>query len=495
MADPTREDLLKALRAADAAGDAPAAQALVRRLMATPMKFKLIDNTPQIDPDTARNTAFVKSLREGGLGSDVIGAAMALGEAAKTPLLNARNRLFPKGVLPGEMTDAEMAQRKKEIDPLLKAYPVTAGLGDASVKMAPAIAGGGPTSVLRQALAAAASSGATADPGQAGRDAAVAGGLTLGIGGLVKALGKFGATATDRANRTSLKIMRPDAGTAAKAEYDFGSWEAIGQKIHDLGLDKPGVTLRERRGLLRDLGEKAGVDIESALTEAERRGATVDVPALLQRMGDARDALVAKPGAHRLTDTLRSAEADATRQIVDLGAQPEVQTGSVKALENAKRALQDEGFLASSRKFPDPAAARRDPSAAWYRAASGEARQAVEDAVGKAAPDVLPDFLRAKEASGVAHVFEEPLTRAANTGLVSGSGLGSIPAHVGAPRYAAIHAVADPVLSGALPYWQMLNRGVGAAHAMTPAGTAPTVTQILAGLLRDKANLTPQETP
>jgi hypothetical protein len=488
MADPNRTDLMDALRAADAAGDTAAAEAIARRistLMPTGVGNVL---KPQVDQDAERAKAFVETL------GPVEGAVTAFGEAARRPITNAARRVFPQTM---GADDAVSAEEMKNLKPLFERFPKAAALGGMSVKMPVAVVAGGPRSVLQQSLAAGTEGALTAEPGAALESAAGAAGGTLAIGGALKLLGKFGAGGIDRANRQSLKIMRPDAQTTAKAEYDFGSWEAIGQKIHDLGLDKPGMDLRQRRALLQDLGEKAGVDIKMALNETEARGGVIDVPALVDRMRAAGNRYITQPGQHRLTDTLRSAESDAERQLIDFEAQPEVATGSVKAVESAKRALQDEGFLSSTKKYPNPADARRDPGAAWYKAAARPVKEAVEAEVERVGgPDLLAKFLRGKDASGVAHVFEEPLTRAANTGLTAGSGVGTLPTHFGSPRYAAFNAVTEPVMSHVLPYAQITNRAAGKAWEALPnalpwdkaatasRGAAPTTTQILVELLR-----------
>ena len=84
-------------------------------------------------------------------------------------------------------------------------------------------------------------------------------------------------------------------------------------------------------------------------------------------------------------------------------------------------------------------------------------------------------------------VIEDPLTRAANAEFSGGSGLGPVPRHAWGLKSGAVHTAVEPLLAGALPYYQMANRGLGEVYKALPAGTAPTTTQILVDLLRSRA--------
>lgn len=306
MADFDKPTLISALRRAHEAGDEAAASAIARRLSAPP-KIAL--------PGAAgpsQEEAFAASE------SPLRGAIAAFGESSARTLKNARNALFPKGVLPGEQTPAQQQESDQILDPLFKRFPTAAllggmapvapaavGLGGAVSKVAGpameglpllvrALGGVGEAAGTNAALAAATASSGHA--GEAARSAALHPLNLIGAYNPVAAAlrGPGSAALHARAGERAYESVGPSADTNAHVRrFDPSGEQAVapgqqaaGQVVLQSGALRPGMSTSELDVAVKSARDKVGAAKGALVDEATKLGAHPDYGALRQNLVD-----------------------------------------------------------------------------------------------------------------------------------------------------------------------------------------------------------------
>jgi len=252
------------------------------------------------------------------------GALEAFGESAGRTLKNARNALFPKGVLPGEQTPAQQQESDQILSPLFKRFPTAALFGGMSVVAPAAVVGGGVVSrlagpalegapLLVRALggvgeAAGVNAGlasATAPAGQAGEAAWDAAKHPLNLVGaynpLAQSLRGAGSKALhDRASLRSYESTGPTSETNASVRrFDPSGAEAVdpgklaaGEVVLESGALRKGMSRSELDVALKSARDQVGAAKGALVDEATALGAHPDYGALRQSLVDLRAELM-----------------------------------------------------------------------------------------------------------------------------------------------------------------------------------------------------------
>jgi hypothetical protein len=393
-------------------------------------------------------------------------------------------------------SDEELKAEGKAI----QASPDYGGVGDFLGRAGAAVpaaalapAGGG---LFARSLGRAAAGGvqgaAFSDPGERETNAkigAVAGPIA---GALTDAAGWVGKTALPRAYRMAVKLFRPSAAESASMEMQHGSVEEAGKKIIALKLAEPGMSLLERRDLAKQLGGKAGAEIDRILTEAEQRGATVDLDAVHQKIQDAiRDNLY-KPGMGT-TQTVLGARQGARDYATNAALHPEVGygprqgTGNIlQAAENQKQEVGIEGYLGAARRHPlNPEAAKADPEARVLKQAYRAWKEGTEEGIDRAAPDLSAPFKEAKDVSGVTQAFGPMAGRAGHADLTGPANTPHMRMSLHGPYIN--EGIGEQTMSAMRPYMIKGNKVLSSIYDSIPAGTPPALRAAMIEILRKKA--------
>jgi len=393
-------------------------------------------------------------------------------------------------------SDEELKAEGKAIqqDPNYGGVGDFAGRVAASLPLAAAapIRGGFLLKSLGRAAAGAGQGAVFSDPGERTTNAeigAIAGPI---VGGLTDAAGWAGRTALPRAQRIATKLFRPSATESAAMEAQHGTVEEAGKKIIELGLARPGLSLLERRDAAQKLGGEAGAKIEAILDEAEKRGATVDLATVHQKIQDAIKDILYKPGTGT-TNTVLSAR-NAANEYAERGIlHPEVglgprQTGSniLKAAENQKQEVGIEGYLGPTRRYAaNPEAAKADPEAKVLRKAYTAWKEGTEEGIDKAAPDLLAPFREAKDVSGVTQTFGPMAGRAGHADLAGSASMPHMRVSLHGPYIN--EGLGEKAMSTIRPRMIQGNQALDAIYNAIPPGTPPALRAALIELLRKKA--------
>jgi hypothetical protein len=327
--------------------------------------------------------------------------------------------------------------------------------------------------------------GATfSDPGQRTENAAIGGVAGPVIGAAGDALSALASSALPRAQRMAVRLFKPTPDDIGRIEAQ-STVEEAGKALMDVGATKPGMSMRDRRNFLKEVGQEAGNRIEDALQTAHYRGASMDKPALMEKLQNVYDDIFAQPGApSNLTRSLYGGSKEARNFIDVLRTDPDMAPGVIRPsfVENAKRKAQVEGFLKGG-KYADPAAGKKDPGAAFMRQASHPLKEATEDSLRAIDPALAEQFIADKAVSGTAQSFFPMAGSAFNKTF---AGEGGLPQHAFSARSAAFRSLWDALINPARPYMIPANQLLDKAGNAIPEGTADALRLATIEMLRQK---------
>jgi hypothetical protein len=360
-------------------------------------------------------------------------AVAAYGGGLQHALRKAANWSFGMPSGPKAFSDEAVKEEGDILAPLAEQHPVAAGLGNATPGIAAGLAGPGVLSAAKGVLprvAALAASGigggvqgaAFAEPGHRVEDAAMGTGLGVGL----NALGQGGRAAMNAAepfaNRTALKLFQLSQNALDEVKDTFGkrgglitdAFEAAGKKLREMGATNPFTGMARRNQIIAKHGDEVYPALKQTVADLDARGATVTNQGLVAELEALKDSMFGRPGSAQITEPLRSGRRHAEELIARVQAHPGLQTGApLSQFEDAKRMLQDEGFLTGSAKYIESSAAEADPVVQFMRKASSIFRRKAEDAASAVDPALGTKFKALKQDAQMTMMGEKASERAA----------------------------------------------------------------------------------
>lgn len=320
---------------------------------------------------------------------------------------------------------------------------------------------GGAAAGLFQGLSSMPSEGGVLDKAaHVGKDALVGGAL-----GLPFKVGSWAVRgALPRARTMALKTLEPNASETQALEKDFGSWEDAGKLVRESGAADTGLNLRERRDIIRRVGQKGNAAVEEDLARARNLGAKADMQQVVQGLDRTRKRIF-QPGSET-GPTHAAGDRAAAEHVLEMQTNPNFDPANpdqILNLETAKKTAGVEGYLKGGKYF-DPTAAKKDPEALYQRGAYGTIKSAVEEGIRKVDPALADQFVADKAQSAIGQAFEPIASRAANVDFAAGQE--GLPRHGFSLKSVGFHAAYNPITRHARPYLIPLNEAISTAEPL-----------------------------
>jgi hypothetical protein len=369
----------------------------------------------------------------------VEGAVTAFGENARHALRKAANFSLPHTFKSLGNRDEDVAAESAALAPLNAAFPKSAMAGGLSINVPAAVltpggkikAAGLVPRALRMAIQAVeggAQGAAFADPESRATEGAIgalAGPVFEGVGQVGRGIMNF---AKPYANRTALKIIEPTRNALNDIIDNYGkkgglisdAFETAGEKLRQIGVAKPFKSMSERHRVVADYADVVNPKLKATVDALDQQGATVDTKSLIAELEAARDAMFTRPGSESLTEPLRLGRRHADDLINRVRAHPGLQPGAkLSQFEDAKRVLQDEGFLTGSANYINSQAASMDPTVSYMRKASSAFKRAGEAGADAVDPVLGAEFKTLKGQSQLGKIGSDSAKEAAISDFAS----------------------------------------------------------------------------
>lgn len=221
---------------------------------------------------------------------------------------------------------SESLKRERAIDAKLRdRHPVASLAGNLAVQTAiPMSRAAGPLGMALRALQSGGMAGGTAllqgqSPTDAAKDAALAGTVGPVVETAVAPLNALRNSlirnAGPRSNRAALRMLEANDTKVGELAEKYGSRERAGAVLREYGLTKPGMTLDDRAAIMREIGKKAGAQMERVLEQSDAAGVKVNSQKILDNL----EALYSKMFDDPSVGVFKGDMADrrAAREVID----------------------------------------------------------------------------------------------------------------------------------------------------------------------------------